>query len=179
MANADSKKQKKEKTSVDSVEKKDITLKETEDDIIFGKGFKSDAEDFKSEVVKEAQKTGILGFLLPFFVFILIAGLSGLATYYYAKPERSIEATSQKPEDKIQNLPEVPNQQVKETPAPTTPKVTPPTETKDTAYTVQEGDTMSGIANKYNMTSAELAKYNGLSDVHSLKIGQTLKIPAK
>jgi hypothetical protein len=29
------------------------------------------------------------------------------------------------------------------------------------------------------MTSAQLATYNGITDVNSLKIGQVIKIPAK
>lgn len=185
MAKAEVKKEKTKKPSLDNVEeKKEITLEETEDDI-FGKTFKSNPEDFTEEIVREAQKTSVMGFLLPLFVFILIAGASAGATYYYAKPERSIESTSVKAEDKIQNAPVIaqpsdtpvvaPAAPVTQTPAPTTPQTT----SKDINYTVKEGDTMSGIANKYDMTSAELAKYNGLSDVHSLKIGQVLKIPSK
>lgn len=43
-------------------------------------------------------------------------------------------------------------------------------------YTVQRGDTLYGIARKYNTTTGAIKNYNGLtSDI--LSVGQTLKIP--
>lgn len=44
-------------------------------------------------------------------------------------------------------------------------------------YTVRYGDTLGGISAKFNLTVQELMKVNGLSDPHSLQIGQVLKIP--
>lgn len=43
-------------------------------------------------------------------------------------------------------------------------------------YTVQSGDTLSGIANKYNTTYQELAKINGISNPNLISVGQVLKI---
>jgi LysM repeat protein len=43
-------------------------------------------------------------------------------------------------------------------------------------YTVQSGDTLSGIANKYNTTYQELARINGISNPNLISIGQVLKI---
>ena len=47
----------------------------------------------------------------------------------------------------------------------------------DDTYTVQSGDTLSGIAAKYSIPSDKLAAYNSLDDVNSIKEGQILKIP--
>lgn len=44
-------------------------------------------------------------------------------------------------------------------------------------YTVQSGDTLSGIAKKYSVTVAKLAAYNDIADVNSIRVGQIIKIP--
>ena len=46
-------------------------------------------------------------------------------------------------------------------------------------YTVKSGNTLSGIAHKYHITTAELRALNGMSDKDVLKIGQKLKVPAQ
>ena len=48
-----------------------------------------------------------------------------------------------------------------------------------TVYTVKSGDTLSGIANKYGVKGGyqELAKYNGISNVNVISVGQKIKIP--
>lgn len=43
------------------------------------------------------------------------------------------------------------------------------------SYTVKKGDTLYGIANKYNLTTDELKKLNNLTS-NTLSIGQTLKV---
>jgi LysM repeat protein len=45
------------------------------------------------------------------------------------------------------------------------------------SYTVQSGDTLSGIAGQFGKSWEELASANGLSDPHALSVGQELKIP--
>ena len=45
-----------------------------------------------------------------------------------------------------------------------------------TSYTVQPGDTLSGIASQFNITSATLKWANNLSDADMMKPGQTLTI---
>lgn len=49
--------------------------------------------------------------------------------------------------------------------------------TNDTVYTVKSGDTLSGIAYKYNTTYQELAKYNNISNPSIIYIGQKIRIP--
>jgi LysM repeat protein len=44
-------------------------------------------------------------------------------------------------------------------------------------YTVQPGDTLSGIAASYNVTVEDLAAYNGITDPNSLRPGAELAIP--
>lgn len=46
-------------------------------------------------------------------------------------------------------------------------------------YTVKKGDTLSGIARKNGVTVAELTVENQISRKSTLRLGQTLKIPAK
>ena len=48
-------------------------------------------------------------------------------------------------------------------------------DTGSRAYTVRSGDTLSGIASRLNVTTAELRRWNGLKGA-SLKIGQTLNV---
>ena len=70
------------------------------------------------------------------------------------------------------------------TPSPTilpTSTATPilPTETPQPPeiYSVQEGDTPSGIAEKYGLTTAELLAYNDLNESDIIVVGQKLLIP--
>ena len=44
-------------------------------------------------------------------------------------------------------------------------------------YTVQEGDTLFGIARKHGITMKLLQKTNGLADPSALRVGEILKIP--
>jgi hypothetical protein len=45
-------------------------------------------------------------------------------------------------------------------------------------YTVQKGDTLSGIARTFNTTAAWLARENKITDPNRLEAGQDLKVPA-
>ena len=58
---------------------------------------------------------------------------------------------------------------------PTSSEPTPPADT--IVYTVVKGDTLSGIAKKYNVTLAELFRVNGLNKRSVLRIGQEVTIP--
>ncbi len=44
-------------------------------------------------------------------------------------------------------------------------------------YTIKRGDTLSGIARKYNTTSAKMRKINGIKKGKTLKLGRVLKVP--
>ncbi len=46
----------------------------------------------------------------------------------------------------------------------------------ENTYTVQAGDTLSGIAAKYGTTYQELAALNGISDPNVIHVGQVLKV---
>lgn len=161
-------------------EKAPIVIKETEEDVVLGSGFTGDPDEFKDEIKKEAEKGDLFKkFFLPLFVFLFIGAAVGFATWYYAKPEKTVPKT----EEKIQTPPVVDTESPAETVAPATqiptPTPTVTTEKKEKDYTVVEGDTLSSIANANGMTSTELAAYNGITDVNSLRIGQTIKIPVK
>jgi LysM repeat protein len=56
---------------------------------------------------------------------------------------------------------------------------TPDTKTSDSEFTyvVKRGDTLYDVARQYNLSVAELAGHNGLSEEHQLKIGEQLEIP--
>ena len=59
------------------------------------------------------------------------------------------------------------------TPAPTpTPEPSPFEE-----YTVQQGDSLSSIAQRFGTTADELARINGITDPNTLDIGQKLQVP--
>ena len=53
-----------------------------------------------------------------------------------------------------------------------------PTPTAAALYTVQAGDTLSDLADRFNTTVDELVAANGLTDPNDLQPGQTLIIPS-
>lgn len=52
-----------------------------------------------------------------------------------------------------------------------------PSEPTEGTYTVQSGDTLSAIAERYNTTADKIAAYNGITDKGDIKAGQVLNIP--
>src|SRR4051794_28379214 len=46
-------------------------------------------------------------------------------------------------------------------------------------YTVQSGDTLSGIAQKFGVTVDAIVRSNNIADPNSLSLGQVLNIPAR
>lgn len=46
-------------------------------------------------------------------------------------------------------------------------------------HTVKRGDTLSGIASKYNTTVGALVAHNGIKDPNLIQVGQLIKIPSK
>ena len=56
-------------------------------------------------------------------------------------------------------------------------KATQSSSATDIIYIVKKGDTLSGIAKKYNTTYQKLAKYNNIKNPNLIFIGQRIKIP--
>lgn len=50
-------------------------------------------------------------------------------------------------------------------------------QTKYMSYRIKRGDTLWGIANKYNTTVNELAYINGIRNVNRIYINQVIRIP--
>lgn len=44
-------------------------------------------------------------------------------------------------------------------------------------YTVQRGDTLSGIAAKFGTTWQELQRINGIPNANHIETGQTIRLP--
>jgi LysM repeat protein len=61
--------------------------------------------------------------------------------------------------------------------APTTAPAQPTTAPETITYQVQVGDTLSGIAARFNTTVASLAQLNGIVNPDRILLGQTLRIP--
>jgi LysM repeat protein len=154
-----------------------IVITETEADVVLDSGFNGDPDNLKNAIKKEAARSDVLSrFLIPLFTFILIAVVATGLTWYYARPEITDQKSK---EQKIETPPEVKEEVKAAAPAAAASATPAPAAAQPTTYTVQSGDTMSTIANANGITSQELASYNGITDVNSLKIGQVLKIPPK
>ena len=95
------------------------------------------------------------------------------------KAEEVMPATEVKEEVKAEEV--VPATEVKEEVK--AEVIVPATEVKAdaayTTYTVQSGDVLWKIAEKFNTTYKVLGELNNLKDVHVISVGQTLKVPAK
>jgi LysM repeat protein len=57
----------------------------------------------------------------------------------------------------------------------TTPTTAPPA--TQPSYVVQQGDSLSQIANRFGVSTKALADFNGIADADTIKVGQTLNIP--
>ena len=56
-------------------------------------------------------------------------------------------------------------------------EVTPTPSSSDYEYIVKRGDTLSGIARRYNTTYQELARYNNIANPNLIYVNQVIKIP--
>lgn len=162
---------------------REIVIEESKD--ILEESFGNDSEDLKKEVDRESQKNFLFDILVPIITFAVIGALLGYGAWRLSDnnnnqsngtveekvvtPPNTEEDESQKDKTQEEKSKEEPKEQDTEK----------DTEKEYIVYTVKSGDTLSDIANAYDMTSKELADYNGISDPNSLQIGQKIKIPTK
>lgn len=59
----------------------------------------------------------------------------------------------------------------------TTTTMPPTTTTIPSSYVIQRGESLSGIAKMFGLSTAELAAYNGIANPDDIQAGQTLRIP--
>ncbi|MEO6122761.1 MAG: LysM peptidoglycan-binding domain-containing protein [Ilumatobacteraceae bacterium] len=59
----------------------------------------------------------------------------------------------------------------------TTTTMAPTTTTIPSEYEIKAGDSLSQIAKSFNLSTAALAAFNGITDYEHIEIGQVLKIP--
>ena len=131
---------------------------------------------------------------LPPIIHVVVKGESvGIIAKQYGVTERSVlEANGLESESIIQigqkliiphPTPTLEPQATAVTPAPTEPAGTPaatgeaPLAPGEQVYTVESGDTLSGIAKKFGTTVNLLMSRNGIKDPSLLSVGQTLVIP--
>ncbi len=60
---------------------------------------------------------------------------------------------------------------------PTAPPVTEPVPVTQPSYVIQQGDSLSQVAERFGVSTSALADFNGIEDVNAIKVGQTLTIP--
>ena len=90
------------------------------------------------------------------------------------EPEPEPEPESEEPEPTPEPEPEDPEP----TPAPDPePEPEPAPTSTPSVHKVQRGDTMSGIAERYDVGLSKLLEFNGMSSRSRLSIGQEIKIP--
>ena len=59
----------------------------------------------------------------------------------------------------------------------TTTTMPPTTTTIPSTYEIKRGESLSGIAKRFGLSTAELAAYNGIVNPDAIQAGQVLKIP--
>lgn len=59
----------------------------------------------------------------------------------------------------------------------TLPPTTVPPPTTTPEYIIQQGDSLSIIAERFGVSTQDLANFNGIEDADSIKVGQKLTIP--
>ena len=62
-------------------------------------------------------------------------------------------------------------------PVTTLPPTTVPPPTTTPEYIIQQGDSLSIIAQRFGVSTEDLANFNGIEDADSIKVGQKLTIP--
>lgn len=59
----------------------------------------------------------------------------------------------------------------------TLPPTTVPPPTTTPEYIIQQGDSLSIIAERFGVSTEDLANFNGIADANSIRVGQKLTIP--
>ncbi len=112
-------------------------------------------------------------------IFLVLLVLSGCLGPYLGTLNPVLQGPTQTPS---QTATFVPTATVTPTRKPTaTPRIVSPTPspilTNPSEYTVQAGDTIIGLAEKFNLPWGYLADANGLDNPDMIQVGQTLTIP--
>jgi murein DD-endopeptidase MepM/ murein hydrolase activator NlpD len=92
----------------------------------------------------------------------------GIAKVYGVKPEEILFINGIEDARKVKS-----GQSIK------IPSAAPPSNSSATVHSAQKGDTLFGIARQYGVNINDLRAANSLSESYVLKIGDTIKIPAK
>jgi LysM repeat protein len=122
------------------------------------------SDEFKKDIINRKKRPWLSITIVVTLGVVVFASL-GIGTYQIFFTKSNTQQASSK--SKIESKPTTNTSSQSETSSATAQ-----------TYTVQAGDTLSGIAAKYNTTSQALATANGIADPESiLSIGQILKIP--
>lgn len=120
------------------------------------------------------KKLGALTLSIGVLLFCLV-----LAVIFHPRPssvsEKPTFTTSPQPSTVVSS----PEEAEKSTPSskPSAPSTSSETKTTTKTYTVQPGDTLYGIAQKFGVSWKAIAEANNIEDATALRVGQKLVIP--
>jgi len=129
-----------------------------------------------NEDEREAFKVGAIVLAVASFLILVLTFFLGIKI---GKKGKTVE-------QKAENGEVAGQEEIQTEPIPKSESLTEPSPEENTApetdyfeYTVSSGDTLYGIAQKYNLEWKEIAELNGISDQGTLRVGDKLKIPKK
>ncbi len=140
-------------------------------------------EELLEEIKKERYRRIVAN--ITMICLVIVAGII-LKIFVLDDSIKIADNSVRLPQDKIENQPEIkPEVKGEETQSNSTesslPTSTIATTTKPkpdfVEYTIEEGDTLGGIANANGLSSEALMSYNGIIDPVSIKPGQIIKVP--
>ncbi|GEM_PF-2550438 len=136
------------------------------------------SEKIKQELQREEKpQTGsytlllLLVLLLIALVFFFVALIKNCTTEKVAESETTTPAAEQSTTPNNQNEEAIENSAEEE--------ITPETSNSGQTYTIQAGDTLFEIGQKFGIDWKKIAKVNSLEAPYNLTVGKTLVIPPK